>query len=449
VKKPRLPFMGASISQALRDAAEWNKVYMKHPQLRPTTTADDPKIASEGHSPIGFSGWDRHSACPGSVALSTLVPGCGPSSAAADEGTLAHAVAAEWLMRGHSTAGADKTMEDYVRSYVYSVWRSLPKKHTPGKNHLFMIESRVAAPSIHKDCRGTVDALIWDDVESVLQVHDLKYGKWPVSAYMNVQLMGYAMCAIESHKLQPKRVELYIHQVRLDANPDKWECDPLDVEMFRDDVVDTVAQIEAQKKILKKTKDPMKLTLNAGGHCRYCPAKLICHERKEAARREGIDVLMPVPAKLPKESGALVRFALKALPFARSVLKAAMGHLRKGGKIEGVKLITGKRVRVPVDPEALDDELTTEVGLGGIGLTEEDLVTTPKPKRKTLAQIAALVPKARKKAFDQLWKWAPGAPKLVPSEADGDEYKISADDYFGVIEDKSGEEEDGATDEDV
>lgn len=412
---------------------------MSTPPIRPTTTPVDPN--EEEHSPIGFSGWDRHSACPGSVALTTLCPKP-PSSFAADEGTLAHSVAAYWLMNGHAPKGADTDMENNVRHYVYAVWAKLPKVHAPGKHHLFMIETRVAAPKIHKDCRGTADALIWDDVNQVLQIHDLKYGKFPVDVMGNVQLMGYAMCALETWpQIKPKVIELYIHQVRLSKAPMIWSLDPLDLDMFRDDVVDDTAEIERQKKILKKTKDPRKLTLSAGEHCHWCPAKLICHERKDAAKREGIDVLMPVPAKLPKDSGTLVRFALKALPFAKGVIAAAMAHMKKGGRIDGVKLIQGNRVRVAIKPDDLEDELTTEVDLGGIGLTEDDIITRPKPKRKTLAQIADLIPKNRKAAFDKLWKWAPGAPKLVPEEAEGKDYRVSAEDYFSVIEDRSGEED--------
>jgi hypothetical protein len=424
-----------SHTQKFQDVEAWNKkVYMRSGLLPATSTTPAPK--RDDHSPIGFSGWDRHSACPGSVALATLCPKS-ESSAAADEGTLAHHVAASWLMTGSVPSGTDKKMADFLRPYVKGVWSKLPRIVTKA---IWVVEGSVAAPSIHKDVHGTADCIIWDDHEKTLHVFDLKYGKYPVDVVGNQQLMGYAMCALETWpELKPKKIILYIHQPRLSQEFQGWETDPLDIDVFREDVIETVAEVERQKKILKKTKDPKKLTLNAGDHCHWCPARLMCHERMDAAKREGIDVLMPVPKKLGKDAGKLVRFALKALPMAQAVIKAAKEHLLKGGRIDGVRLIQGKRVRVPVRKEDLLDELTLDADLGGIGLEEEQIMITPKPRMRTLAQLAEIVPRTRKAAFDKLWKWQDGAPKLVVEETPGKDYRISADDYFKAL--PEGEEE--------
>lgn len=429
-----------SISQRLQDMDAWNrKVYMKTGLLPATNVTPAPK--RDDHSPIGFSQWDRVSNCAGSVALASLCPKP-ESSAAADLGTLAHSVAAHWLMTGSPPAGTDKKMADFLRPYVKGIWSLLPGIVTKA---IWVVEGSVAAPSIHEDVHGTTDCLIWDAHNRVLHVFDLKYGNYPVDVIDNQQLMGYAMCALETWpEIKPKKIILYIHQPRLAKEFQGWEIDPLDLDLFRDSVVDTVAEVERQKKILKKTKDPRKLTLNAGDHCHWCPARLMCHERMDAAEKEGIDVLMPVPEKLGKDSGKLVRFALKALPFVKAVIKAAQAHALKGGKIDGVKLVQGKRVRVirKGREEDFDDELTLDADLGGIGLDEDDIMVKPKPpKRKTIAQIAAIVPKARKKAFDKLWEWAPGAPKLVEEEADGKPYKLRAEDYFKALPGEEGEDD--------
>lgn len=394
----------------------------------------------DDHSPIGFSQWDRVSNCPGSVALATLCPKP-ESSVAADEGTHAHAVAADWLMRGQVPVGADKAMVDFLRPYVQGIWSKLPRM---AHKAIWVVEGSVAAPSIHPDVHGTTDCLIWDDTGRVLRVFDLKYGKYPVDAVGNLQLMGYAMCALETWpEMKPKKIILYIHQPRLSPEFQGWEVDPLDIDVFREDVIEAVAAVEAQKKILKKTKDPRKLALNAGDHCHWCPARLMCHERMDAAKREGIDVLMPVPAKLGKDAGKLVRFALKALPMAQAVLKAAKAQLLKGGKIDGVRLIQGKRVRVPTKKgEALEAELTLDADLGGVGLDEEQIMVTPKPRMKTLAQLAQIVPKKREASFNKLWKWADGAPKLVAEETPGKDYRIKAEDYFKAIPEEGEERED-------
>lgn len=400
--------------------------------IQPITTPAD---QLEDHSPIGFSGWDRHSACHGSVALATLCPKPN-SSAAADEGTLAHSMAAYWLLNGRAPKGMDTTMENFLRPYVYAIWDRLPKR---SNGAIWMVEGRVAAPSIHPDCRGTVDALIWDDEHKSLQVHDLKYGKLPVEAEGNQQLMGYAVCAMETFKLKPKTVELYIHQVRISPKPAMAPVDLMDLEIFEEEVREHVAAIEEQKAILKKTKDPKKLDLHAGDHCRYCPAWSMCHERMAAAKREGIDLLMPKPAELPVDAGKVVAFALKVAPWAAMILKNAKAHMLKGGTIPGAKLVKGKRVRVAKDAGSFLDDLTTEPAFGGLGLNPKLLMTAP--KLKTIPQIEEVIPKDQAEAFKELWEWRDGAPQLAAESDKRDAWKIRPEDYFAAITDGEDEPE--------
>lgn len=399
--------------------------------IRPITT---PASELEDHSPIGFSGWDRHSACHGSVALATLCPKS-ESSDDARLGQLAHSVAAYWLMNGHPPKGSDAAMQEFLRPYVEFVWGQLPR--TAASKAIWLVEGRVAAPSIHPDCRGTVDALIWDHDSRTLQIHDLKYGGYKVDAEENVQLMGYAVCAIEQFKLKPKRVELYIHQVRISPKPKMWECELTDLELFEDDVRTHVAAIEEQKKILAKTKDPRKLDLHAGDHCRYCPAWSSCHERREAAQREGIDMLVPKPDALPPNVEKAVAFAKQALPWATMVLKNAKKYMMQGGSIPGFKLVAGKRVRVPKDEASFESDLTLDTELGGLGLRARDIMS--KPKLLTIPQLEGVMPKDKLEAFNELWEWQPGAPQLATEDDKRPALRARAEDFFKALEDDEDE----------
>lgn len=407
------------------------------PSLRPITTPDD---EPEYHSPIGWSGWERHSSCHGSVALAALCPKA-ISSAAADLGTLAHRLARRWLLEGVCPEGVDREMRGHLWDYVREVWATFPRISIGA---LWVVEGRLSAPSIHEDCSGTVDALVWDAHEKVLGVHDLKYGKFPVDAKNNSQLMGYALCALETYtQIQPERIDFYIHQVRISPKPDKWFCDAIDLDIFRDEVVEHVAAIEAQKAILEKSKgDQSKLDLHAGDHCRYCPAWSVCQERILAAKREGIDLLIPKPEELPGDASTIVQFALKAAPWAAAVLKQAKDHMKKGGSIPGLKLVAGKRARVPVDPGSFEDELTTETDLGGLGLRLDQVRTKPEPKTKSVKQLEEVMTEAQKKAFASMWRYQEGAPVLV-TESDKRPAlkKANAEDYFKAIEDNSEEDE--------
>lgn len=331
-------------------------------------------------------------------------------------------------------------MGTHLWNYVRGVWATFPRIATGA---LWVVEGRLSAPSIHQDCSGTVDALVWDAHERVLGVHDLKYGKYPVSAVNNSQMMGYAICAMETYpQIKPERIDLCIHQVRISPKPDKWSCDDIDLDIFRDEVVEHVAAIEKQKAILKRSKgDQSKLDLHAGDHCRYCPAWSICQERIRAAKAEGIDLLIPKPEELSKDSSRIVAFALKAAPWAAAVLTQAKQYIGKGGSIPGVKLVAGKRVRVPVDPESFEDELTTETDLGGLGLRLDQVRTAPEPKIKTIKQLEEVMTKKQKEAFASMWKYQNGAPVLVSEDDKRPALRPRAEDYFKALPEADDEDE--------
>jgi len=402
--------------------------------------------SDEGHSPIGFSGAERWMACPGSVALIATVPRQ-PSSTAADHGTLCHMVAAFWLLHGSAPQGTDPSIENLVRPYVYTVWGCLPKTGVYSKI-LYLVEARVAAPNIHPDCRGTVDALIYDHTAKILQVHDLKTGKWPVDAERNPQLMGYAVAACAQYKLKPERIDLYIHQVRLSREPKKWSLDSMDLELFEEEVRDAIQKVEAEKAVLNEAyqsgedqeEGASRLTLNAGEHCHFCDAKPICPAFSVEAKRTGVEMLLPVPVDYPAaKMERAVAFARKFLPWAKALLVMARNHALKGGKVPGSKLVAGKRSRVYNDPKNIADELTTEAELGGLGLPEAAIYS--QPKLKTVNQIREALPPAQQKAFDKLWHWAGGSPQLVDESDERAPYKARAEDYFKAIEEDGGEEE--------
>lgn len=412
--------------------------------LLPITASEKDR---EDHSPIGFSGWERHAACHGSVALATLCPK--PlETREAREGNVAHAFASDWLIRGHCPAGVDPTMEKYLRRYVEAVHRALERatRHGYRDKALWLVEGRVAAPSIHADCRGTVDSLIWDGHECVLQVHDLKYGKKLVEARNNVQLMGYALCARETYPdIQPKRIDLYIHQPRVNTKALVHELDPMELDFFEEEVRGHVAAIEEQKRILAETKDPKQLDLHAGDHCNFCPAWSTCHERIAAARKEGVDLLMPIPADLPPDAAQVIAFAKKALPWAKNVLAKAKAHLLQRGRIPGVFLAKGKRVRVAKNPSTLAEDLQADVEFGGVGLSKSRIYEDPKPpKLKTIPQLVKEVEndEVALKALGELWAWQDGAPTLALDGEDKEPYGVRAEDYFKAIEEDEEDEED-------
>lgn len=153
-----------------------------------------------------------------------------PASEAANEGTLAHAIAEERLrrlMEGKKPITSAKhkkhplyhpAMDEYVDVYVNYIWDAYQeaKKRTP--DALLLLEQRVDFSEYAPDGFGTADAvLITDDI---MDVFDFKFGKGvPVEATDNPQIRLYGLGALNefSDLYDIKAVRMHIVQPRLDS----------------------------------------------------------------------------------------------------------------------------------------------------------------------------------------------------------------------------------------
>lgn len=201
------------------------------------------KLADGEHSIFSPSASSRWLLCPGSLIPNLLAPDNTGIHAA--EGTVAHALAEEWLISGvkpkHRLGTIewiengsdwfeipiDRAMFSYVEQYVD--WCLM----TPGE---YFVESRVDFSFLTPVPRqkGTLD---YSSVgKSTLYIKDLKYGKGVrVDAEKNTQLMIYALSMLEWLKanfgLEFKKVVLGIGQPRLD-HFDEWVTTPAELRGF-------------------------------------------------------------------------------------------------------------------------------------------------------------------------------------------------------------------------
>jgi hypothetical protein len=234
----------------------------------------------------------RWTACPGSEHIIRQLPRL-PSTAAADEGTLAHAFAA-WTLAGTlqaltgeapvhgmpaepEAALATDDMLNAAQGYADAVSVKLCDVFGSLDIGAYDIEAPVSLSAPGVEIRGRLDFAAYARDEALI-VADYKYGSAPVPAKDNPQLLAYAACladqCIREGWSLPPRIIIGIIQPRSEisdfggAGGDMWyEYDERGfLERYRELKARAARACSADDKTERAT----------GDHCRYCPARSVC-----------------------------------------------------------------------------------------------------------------------------------------------------------------------------
>lgn len=233
-----------------------------------------PKKDRPKHSKIGASSMYRWKSCPGSVALSQGIANV--SSVYAKEGTAAHEVVGLALERAFSDNKPCKLiLNDIFKALtVYTDYIESLK----GDN-VVHIEHAFDMGDIFENLYGTADCVIYDESKKLLHVIDYKHGAGlPVDVKDNSQLAYYALGALHTLKYPCSHVKMTIVQPRC-YHPDG---------LIRSWMVDSLYFIDFELELIKAAKETKKkkAKLSAGDHCRFCLAKTICPEKKNAGDKK-------------------------------------------------------------------------------------------------------------------------------------------------------------------
>ena len=349
--------------------------------------------------------------CPGFVALSEGVREAdGEDDTYSKPGAIAHAVAAQLLIRGGDAwplvgqqiegGVVDQDTANAVQVYLEAIRRVFPSMNTGAS---LGVEYQFHAPTIHSLCYGTAD--FWFIApQGILHVWDYKHGIGViVEVEENPQLMYYACGVLETQKLwgAVETVVLHIVQPRAPhyAGPVRsWTISVADLKAWRDHIL-----VPAMNRAM------VSRDTASGEHCRFCPAlRRACPQlvKDMEEMEELMDDLKKSGAAEHWTNGQLGRF-LDLFDVAKMVNKAQgqIGYqrLQAGQTIPGRKLAKSK-----VNREWKEGAEPALVGVYGQG-------AMTKPELKSPAGIEALPGGA-----DQTARWAfkPDAGLVMVKDTD-------------------------------
>ncbi len=403
------------------------------------------------HSTLGPSSAHRWMNCAGSIALSAKAPRV-PTSRAAAEGTVAHALAEEFVTHkidtlgmmervgsivtqdGHEIEIIDEMVDGAIEYYETIRQDNLElSRANKGMALVCKAEVRVSAPSIDKRVWGTADYIQYRKGDRLI-VYDYKFGKGVVvESEENEQGALYVIGAMESEAGEAfDSVEFVIVQPRAphaDGTVRRWKVDREWLKAFR---------VIAQKAAVETLNPGARLT--AGDWCRWCPALAFCPAQHKAAAESAMVAFsdtppVKAPDKLPDvrlmtEAQLVQAFAWEDTvnSFFEAVRAVLTERLTGGAHVAGLKLVEGRSNRQWVS----EDQVVAEFGAAlGDKLWEKKILSpaklekvvgkkhpidhlTFKPEaRKTIALDSDPRPTARSSAQEAFTALPPSAAEDV------------------------------------
>lgn len=293
------------------------------------------------HSPLGASSMDRWSQCPASVRES--VGKQGHTNAHAEEGSLAHKLAADWFTSHTKPEFPNKEMEECITAY-YDYVQAQIHPH----DRVF-IEHQFDLSAVHPGCFGTCDVVIWMPDSRRLMVIDLKYGAGkPVFAVQNPQLLYYALGALLTIKAPVTTVSMVIFQPRLILDGD---------EGIRSEVIDAIDLLDFSVDLRNYATATQQsdAPFHPGPYCRYCLANPGCpalEAEVQAIAKTSFSAPAYDPAKLAEmlDKRPVLEAALKALD------EFAYAEAEAGRCPPGYKLVDKRATRKWKDGDALKNQ---------------------------------------------------------------------------------------------
>mgnify|MGYP003085497318 FL=1 len=273
------------------------------------------------------------------------------SSAAAEEGTAAHAFCEHKLKkalkmrskRPVSDYDSDE-MQECTDAYVDFVLEQYELAKQTCKDSAILIEQKVDFSEYVPDGFGTADCLIVSD--DMLSIIDFKYGQGVlVDAYDNSQMKCYALgaLAIYENLYDIKEVSMSIFQPRRE-NVSTWTTSTSELRKWAEEVLKPRADLAIKGEG----------EFCSGDWCKFCKAAVRCRARAEEKLKLAKDEFKLPPLLTDAEVEEILVVIPDLTSWANSVLAYATDMAVNHGKEwAGFKVIEGRSVRKYKDEEAV------------------------------------------------------------------------------------------------
>jgi len=305
------------------------------------------------HSRLSASSSRRWIECPGSLALSALVPAEEESEFAA-EGSSAHALADACLnsandawtqigevFDGHEGFPVTAEMAEAVQVYLDYV-----RERYIAQTKL-LIEHRIECPELGADFGGTADAVIYHRPKAgagYVHVLDYKHGAGvAVDVEDNTQMLYYAYGVLRNLGVE-RGENISVGTTIVQPRAIHEEGPIRECWRTSDEVLEWGDSILLPAMLAVDMPDA---PLNLGDHCRWCPAKLICPKQQEnfeslAEGAETVGVTALTDVLLGEEYAKIEA----AMAYIKALRDECFRRAMAGAPVPGTKLVAGRADRV-------------------------------------------------------------------------------------------------------
>ncbi|MDI9684293.1 DUF2800 domain-containing protein [Burkholderia cenocepacia] len=292
----------------------------------------------------------------------------------------------ETITEPRRTFEVDEEMAGFVQLYLDGVRERVEALRLAGAEVTLLVEQRLSIEHVtgERGAKGTSDCVIiavWPDGRAEIEVRDLKYGRGvAVQAERNYQAMIYADAAHEEHSAfyDFERINIVIHQPRVNEKPSEWATTPADLHAW---IVETAKPAAERALLYVDSVNIAPLSpsdFNPGEkQCKFCKAKAVCPAlaaHVEATIGEDFDTVADALARGEANAGALAPLSVDLLDnerlgviyesldlidtWAKAVRGRIEHELLQARAVPGVKLVAGRRgARQWNEPEAAEQLL--------------------------------------------------------------------------------------------